>query len=158
MKEIIKNIDDNMIPPQVAYDIIYDLTPYFYKELNIFIWKDTPRPKGKLLEPEPYYKYKTKLTSRPYIPLSVEELNWLLDHKNELEIVSLRSKIKSELKSRNFNAAKQLLPALGKLNKQNYSFLLAKECPNCIFLRLFKIQSKNERSFKNSEPRHNQQI
>lgn len=150
-----KHIDDPLHTEQMWYDLIYSLIPFYYTK-NVFIVVDMERPKGRkvIAENDIYYKLKTGHTSRPYIPLSQEELNWLLEHPNEIKIASLLLKVKGELKSRNFDAAKQLLPLLGKLNNQDYSQLTDPDIPNCILLRLFNIQSNDELSLKINKSRH----
>jgi hypothetical protein len=112
--------------------------------LGIFVWDDTDDILiTSCTIPEPYYKVKTERTARPYIPLTQKEFNYVLSEKGqkELEIVHIYLSIKQNLKSRNFIAAKKLLPTLGKLNKQDYSDWASEDFPNCILLRLFNIQN-----------------
>ena len=112
-----------------------------YQKDKTFIWNDTTDVLDpNYIPPEPFYKYVTRRTCRPFIPLSQKEVNYLIEHQKELQICKCITEIKQYLKSRNFNAAKQLLPLLGKLNKQDYSTYAYEECPSCILLRLFNIQ------------------
>jgi len=126
-------------------------------DLGIFVWNDIDDATAANYEPpEPYYKYKTGKTSRPYIPLTQDELNYILTHQTEIEIVEVYLKIKSLLTSRQFEDVKLLLPKLSKLNKQDYSEFVAGDSPMCILLRWFKIETKDdERSLKNSESTNN---
>ena len=123
---------------------------------DTFIWNDIEDVlDDAYVPPEPYYKHETGLTSRPFIPLSQEEIDYLIElnkDKRTVQIVKYFLEIQHHLKSRNFNAAKELLPALGKLNKQDYSWYAYPECPNCILLRLFNI-NQNEQELKTKESR-----
>jgi len=113
-----------------------------YEKRGIFIWDDVEEAFGNDYQPpNPFYKLKTGKTSRPFIPLSLEEINYIINHPTEIKICKCFSEIKSHLKSRNFNAARLLLPELGKLNKSDYSHLTdVKLVSDEKLLRLFKIE------------------
>lgn len=125
---------------------------------GIFVWDDfvdVMAPDYK--PPEPYYKLKTGRTARPYIPLNQEDFSYLISEKgkNDTEITYTYLTIKQLLTSRQFAAARKVLPILGKLNKQDYS-IYEEPCPNCILLKHFKIEKPDdERSFKIAESTHN---
>jgi len=125
-------------------------------DMNIFVWDDTTiemeNEYKNLLNEKTYYKYPTEKTKRPFIPLTQKELNYILSSKGqkEIKIVYYYSTIESLLKSRKFTTAKLLLSKLGKFIKTDYSEFTHEDCPNCILLKLFKIEENNERSFKNT--------
>ena len=115
------------------------LIAHMYRIYKIFVWDDTE------VQEKPFYKYVTGRSSRPFIPLSQKELTYLCNlPEKDIEIVAIITEIKEHLKSRNFNAAKALLPRLGKLNKQDYHFLI--DGPDCILLKLFNINIHDIRS------------
>lgn len=130
----------------------------YYFDKGIFVWDDFVDVLDKAyIPPKPYYRYKTDKISRPFYPATQEEINYVCSEKGqkEIEIAYVYQSIVKLLKSRKFNDAKLLLITLGKLTKEDYSEWTAEDCPNCILLKAFKIESKDERSFKITESRNN---
>ena len=117
---------------------------------GVFVWDDFVDVLDPAYDPpKPYYRYKTGKTSRPYYPAKQEEVNYVCSEQGqkEIEIAYVFQQIKNLLKSRNFKDAKLLLITLGKLTSVDYAQWSAEDCPNCILLKAFKIESKDERSF-----------
>jgi len=121
------------------------LIAYVYEIYRIFIWDDTVNVlEPDYVPPTPFHKWPTGCTAQPYIVFKTAEdysyLTRFIKNETNVNIIKLLVEIKNHLKSRNFNAAKKLLPRLGKLNKQNYSYMSNEYFPNCILLRLFNIE------------------